>query len=158
MDNIRVRAIIPLNGGIIFVHRIKTINNEVREYYPLPGGGVEQGETLEEGLYREIFEELGLKIKIIKQIYKISDDISAHHIFLCEYVEGEFGTGSGPEFNDEAYRNKGKYLPEIVKFDDLKKTNIVPAELKEQLLKDLNNSILENIEYKEIKIVNTIVT
>lgn len=31
------------------------------KYFAIPGGGVEQGETLEKAVYREIYEELGIK-------------------------------------------------------------------------------------------------
>ncbi len=30
------------------------------KYFAIPGGGVEQGETLEDAVYREIYEELGV--------------------------------------------------------------------------------------------------
>ena len=30
-------------------------------YFAIPGGGVERGETLEKAVYREIYEELGIK-------------------------------------------------------------------------------------------------
>lgn len=33
------------------------------KYFAIPGGGVEQGETLEEAVYREIYEELGIDQK-----------------------------------------------------------------------------------------------
>jgi putative (di)nucleoside polyphosphate hydrolase len=32
-------------------------------YFAIPGGGVERGETLEKAVYREIYEELGIKQK-----------------------------------------------------------------------------------------------
>lgn len=156
MNKVRVRAIIPLDNGIVFIHRIREVDNEIREYFPLPGGGLEENETIEEGLYREIKEELGLTIKVIKPLYKIIDDISIQHIYLCEYVAGELGTGKGPEFNDIAYSKSGKYLPEIIKLEDLNNTNIVPVELKKQLIADLEQNTLENIDYKEITILNTI--
>lgn len=157
MNKVRVRAIIPLGEGLIFMHRIRMINGKLCEYYPTPGGGVEPGETLDEALNREIKEELGIKVKIIREIYKFNDNVSTQHIFLCEYMEGTFATGTGPEFSDAAYKESGKYIPEIVKFDDLSKINIVPIEFKNQLLKDLENNSLDNINYKEIKINNTTV-
>lgn len=156
-NNIRVRAIINIDNGIVLIHRKRAVDGEMREYYPLPGGGIEEQESLEEALYREIKEELGIVVKINKQIYKIIDDISVQHIFLCDYVSGEFGTGNGPEFNDSDYQKRGEYIPEVINLRDLKNTNMVPAELKEQLLKDLENNELKNINFSEINIVKIII-
>ena len=156
MNNIRVRAIICMEDGIVLIHRKKEVSGEIREYYPLPGGGIEEKESLEEALYREIKEELGIVVKINKQIYKIIDDTSVQHIFLCDYVSGELGTGNGPEFNSLEYQKSGQYIPEIINFKDLKSTNIVPAELKDQLLKDLDGEEIKSTNYQGIKIINTI--
>lgn len=37
-------------------------------YYKLPGGGVEKQETLEEALRREMLEEVGVEIKLIREV------------------------------------------------------------------------------------------
>ena len=39
------------------------------EYYLFPGGGVEFGETVEEGAVRETFEETGIRVKIDKLLH-----------------------------------------------------------------------------------------
>lgn len=39
------------------------------EYYLFPGGGVEFGETIEEGAIRETLEETGIKVKIDKLLH-----------------------------------------------------------------------------------------
>lgn len=36
------------------------------KYFAIPGGGVEQEETLEEAVYREIYEELGIEKKSLQ--------------------------------------------------------------------------------------------
>jgi len=51
-----VRAIIIENGKIAMVH------SEKYNYYKLPGGGIEPGESKEEALVRETLEETGLRI------------------------------------------------------------------------------------------------
>ena len=62
-------------------------------------------------------------------MYEIySEEFQRKEVFyLCEYVEGEFGTGDGPEFsNDPNYADCGKYLPEIVKREDVANMVILP--------------------------------
>ena len=52
-----VRGIIVRDGKIAMMHSKKY------DYYKLPGGGIEQGETLEDTLIREVREESGLVVK-----------------------------------------------------------------------------------------------
>lgn len=52
-----VRGIIIRDGKIAMMHSLKY------NYYKFPGGGIEQGETLEETLIREVREESGLVVK-----------------------------------------------------------------------------------------------
>lgn len=51
------------NGRILLVHR----NVPGKEQWELPGGKIEAGETPEETAIRELQEELGVQIRIIKQ-------------------------------------------------------------------------------------------
>ena len=52
-----VRGIIFRDGKIAMMHSVKY------NYYKLPGGGIEPGETMEETLVREVREESGLLVK-----------------------------------------------------------------------------------------------
>ena len=102
MERIRVAGIIKINGGYAFMHRKNVIKRkDFREYYTFPGGGLEENETLEEGVKREIKEEFGIKVKVIKKLYEMySEKFSQReYFFLCEYESGVFGTGNGPEFS-----------------------------------------------------------
>jgi ADP-ribose pyrophosphatase YjhB (NUDIX family) len=53
---IRVSLLLRWHGRVLLCRQEKP----GKEYWLLPGGGVEAGETLEEALHRELGEELGL--------------------------------------------------------------------------------------------------
>lgn len=146
MSRIRLAGIIPMNDGLALMHRKDVLKNPDRqEYYVFPGGGREGNETYEEGAIREIKEEFGIDVKIIKKMYEeYSEKFDQTTIYyLCEYIGGEFGTGDGPEFsNDPKYVDSGKYIPEIVKIEDIEKIPLMPNEIKEKLIND--------IKYKKI--------
>ena len=143
MGRTRVAGIIPMGDGFAFMHRVGvTKRKDYQEYYTFPGGGLEEGETPEEGTIREIKEELGINVKIVKKVYEIySERFQREEIFyLCEYIGGEFGTGDGPEFsNDPRYVDSGKYIPEIVRREDVKNIVLLPFLAKEKFLKDMEN-------------------
>ncbi|ATZ60921.2 MAG: NUDIX hydrolase [Methanosarcinales archaeon Met12] len=81
-----VDAIILMDNNIVL---IKRKNPPFEGYYALPGGFVERGETVEQALIREIKEETGLDIRIVKLVGVYSDpdrDPRGHVISLCYLV------------------------------------------------------------------------
>ncbi len=143
-ERIRVAGIVKINDGYAFMHRKNVIKRkDFQEYYAFPGGGLEEGETLEDGVIREIKEEFGINVKVIKKLYEMKSEKfnQKEYFFLCEYIDGEFGTGDGPEFNnDPKYIESGEYLPEIIKKDDIENLLLFPPEIKEKFVEDLKNN------------------
>jgi mutT/NUDIX len=146
MERTRVAAILKMENGYAFMHRKDVIKRkDYQEYYTFPGGGLEENETPQDGVIREIEEEFGIKVKVIKKLYEIkSEKFNQLEIFyLCEYISGTFGTGTGPEFsNDPKYIDSGKYLPEIIPQDKIKDILLLPQNVAKMFLEDLKNKKL----------------
>lgn len=90
MKNVRfhitVKGIVVLDNKILLLKRVKPSTDGLG-FWELPGGGLEYGETPNQALIRELKEETGLDIVIIKPAYtftKISEDYQTVGIgFLC---------------------------------------------------------------------------
>ncbi len=134
---IRVAGIIPLNEGFVFIHRTNVADNNIKDYYVFSGGGLEK-ETLEEGTKREIKEEIGIEVIVKELLYTIENEKNIEYFFLCDYVGGKIGTGDGPEFNgNPQYIHRGNYIPVIIEREKVKDLNLVPYEIKERLVRDI---------------------
>lgn len=143
MSRVRVAGIIPMEDGFAFMHRTGVVKrSDFQDYYTFPGGGLEVGESLEEGVIREIKEEFGIDIKVVKKMYEMQSEKfdQKEYYFLCEYIGGEFGTGTGPEFsNNPAYKDSGNFIPEIVKREEVKNILLLPQEITKRFLKDIED-------------------
>jgi len=86
---IRVTGLLIENGKILLVNQKVSPNRS----WSLPGGRLEQGETLEQGIVREVFEETGLNVKVIKLLYicEKTDVVPPllHITFMIKRVSGE---------------------------------------------------------------------
>ena len=146
MERVRVAGVIKMNGGFAFMHRTNVIKRiDIQNYYAFVGGGLEENETLEECCIREVKEELGINVKVIKKLYELTSEkfSQKEYFFLCEYVDGTFGTGNGPEFhNSPEYIDSGNFIPEIIKPENIKDILLLPSEIKDLLISDIKNGIL----------------
>ena len=80
------RAIIIENNKLLTFFRRKNKDGKIKEYYSLPGGGQEKGETLEENVIRELKEEFNVDIKIIDYLGKKESDNYIEHFFYCTII------------------------------------------------------------------------
>lgn len=87
-------ALIERDGRFLVTRR-----SAVDDYMPLkwdlPGGTVDPGETLEDALVREVFEETKIKVDIERLLYAytnlatLPERQTFQTVFLCRYVGGD---------------------------------------------------------------------
>lgn len=82
------RAIIIKDNKLLTMFRRRIRNGEKVEYYVIPGGGLEDGETLEQNVIRELLEEMNVKIKVLGYLGSLEDEKTLQHFFHCEIIEG----------------------------------------------------------------------
>ena len=66
---VNVRGIIINDQGEIFCQRLTARNSDGRNFWCTPGGGLEMGESLLDGLHREMVEETGVEPEIGKLLF-----------------------------------------------------------------------------------------
>ena len=83
-----VGAIIVKDGRILAVKRGENKNKAVAFKYEFPGGKIEQGETPEGALKRELLEEMNYDIEVGEKFMSVSyeyDDVIVNlHTYLCK--------------------------------------------------------------------------
>ena len=90
MKNIHVSAAIIMKDNKIFV--TQRGYGEFKDWWEFPGGKIEEGETPEECLKREIKEELEADINIDKYLCTVEYDYPNFHLkmecFICSLIDG----------------------------------------------------------------------
>lgn len=83
-----VAAVIEDNGEILCVQRGSNKLEYISEKFEFPGGKIEEGETLEMTIIREIQEELNMNIVPIEQLptveHTYQDFHLTMHVFRCK--------------------------------------------------------------------------
>jgi len=81
---IAVSALIFEEGRVLLAHRRDI------DWWNLPGGGMEVGETVEEALYREVYEETGLQVEIeqLVGVYSKPQKREVVLTFRCHVIGG----------------------------------------------------------------------
>ncbi|MGV8086493.1 MAG: NUDIX domain-containing protein [Candidatus Woesearchaeota archaeon] len=147
VEKIIIRAAtITISDGKVLLVNSKYSSDE---YYLFPGGGVEFGETIEEGAIRETLEETGIKVSIKKLVhvneYIFKSDWTKRSIamfFLSEKIGDNFNTLT----NDNGKIKSIEWV-DIKKLDTI---DIHPKILAELLMKNSEELKLEySVNFKE---------
>jgi len=124
--NKRVSAIIIKDSQVLLIHRFK----EGKEYWVLPGGGVEEGESIGKALKREIKEETSLDLISSKYLGFDKQKDSMDYFFSCTLSKGE-PLLAGPEEENSSEENV--YLLEWFPLSDIPSLELYPQAAKNYL-------------------------
>ena len=125
----RSRAIVIRKNHIALIKR----QRYGREYYVIPGGGMEPGETPEQTAIRESREELGLSIAIERLLAKITFRGRDQYYYLARVTGGHFGTGKGPEMTGKYPPDRGTFTPVWVNLREISNINLFPPSIAQFL-------------------------
>ena len=130
MKRISARAIIFDNDYFYAFYRRKIEEGRVYEYFSIPGGGVEVGETLEDAVKRELKEEFQVDINLLGYLGSLETDTCIFNYFRAEIVKGIPKLG-GEELkrnsNDNYYEIRKINIKELDDINILGKNYILNA-------------------------------
>lgn len=131
MKRISSRAIIIEDNKLLVIFRRKIKDGVKIEYYVIPGGGLEEGETLEENVIREIKEELNIDIEIIKKLETLEFDETIENYFQCKRINGtpKLSGEEKERMSDENY-----YEVRYIDLDKLDEYDIKAKDIIKRLL------------------------
>jgi 8-oxo-dGTP diphosphatase len=104
------QAIITRNNEVLMVRQFVQRGDIVWNF---PGGGIEEGETPEEACIREVKEETGFEVKIIKLLKHENDK----YTFKTEIIGGSLGLDKSNQDNDDIIEIAWITIQDEEKFD-----------------------------------------
>lgn len=115
-------AFIIKNGKLLMSKRNDPHRPEYHEHWEFPGGGVEYGETMEENIIREVKEEVGLNIGVVKLLQHVQVERQSfpngfsYQVYLVPYVCRITDNGEPSLSDEETLEVRWFDLDEVLKF------------------------------------------
>ncbi|MBG0560558.1 NUDIX hydrolase [Actinoplanes sp. NEAU-A11] len=108
----RAAAVIVRDGRVLMVHE-RSRRSGGGEWWTLPGGGLHPGETAEEALRREVFEETGLVVSEARYVLEMPYPSGMTSVFAVTVADGEPRAGQDDGFGPEPLGVDWLPVPEL---------------------------------------------
>ena len=142
---IRVAGLVVDKDKILFVEH----TNKGKSHWILPGGGLEFGETFQEGVRREVKEETGIDVEVKKLVYVDQLVTDKNHMifltYLCHPTSDRLIVGHDPDHKEQVITNTAYLSLDQVEEAD----NISPPWMSKKLPKDIREGFPEEVEIDE---------
>ena len=80
-----VAAVIEVDGKVLCMQRGVTRYSYTSHLWEFPGGKIEEGETPEQALHRELLEEMALEVEVHEHLATVTHDYPDFTITLAAY-------------------------------------------------------------------------
>ena len=134
----RAGGVCIYDNKILLMHRInlERVAGE-QEYYVIPGGGVEDGETVEQAVVRELDEETSVMVSTGELILKryVTETDRDEYYYVCTYVSGEPKLREDTNEFEEMKLGVHFYKPMWLALSEINNVTIYPVEIKDILVK-----------------------
>jgi mutator protein MutT len=136
----RAGGVCILDNKILLIHRINLDKEkDSQEYYVLPGGSVESGETVEEAVAREMKEETDIIVEVKEVFLEMEEEVldkgfKKHCYYICGYISGEANLREDSEEAKEMKEGIHFYKPVWIDLKDLRGLTIFPVEVMNKLV------------------------
>ncbi len=123
MKRVSARGFVLTEKGLAVIFRRKIKDGKEKEYYVVPGGGIEDGEDIIDGLKRELKEELNLEVEVQDLAFIKETEERIEYFYLCKYLSGDFRL-NGEEL--ERMSEQNYYEPTFLKLEEIDQYDIMP--------------------------------
>ena len=121
----RSAAILIQNDTLALIER----HRAGLHYFTFPGGGVDADETPEQAVVRELHEELGVDVHVLRLLAEVWFRGNRQLFFLVEQVGGEFGSGTGEEYAPDHDPASGSYEPVWMSLAEIPANKVLPQQV-----------------------------
>ncbi|MEL4504738.1 NUDIX domain-containing protein [Luteococcus sp. H138] len=118
----RAAGVLIQDGRVLLIKRTKPHD----EYFVVPGGKVEPGESPEQACIRELLEEVNLSVEVGELLDDFADDGRTQFFYAVTRTSGELRLGDGPEKGRASAENQ--YEPVWIALDELDEYEVRPRE------------------------------
>ncbi|MCA1031170.1 NUDIX domain-containing protein [Bacillus timonensis] len=125
-DRPRAFATLIQNDNILMV---RIVDGE-KEFWTLPGGGLENGESFEDAVIREVLEEVQLNVKVVKHLFTSQYEGGIEKCYLVEPMPNSDAPtlGFDPELpKDHQVLKEVKWQPMKKMADDIHVKEVMRA-------------------------------
>jgi ADP-ribose pyrophosphatase YjhB (NUDIX family) len=90
MKRVSARGLVITDKGLAVIFRRKINEFGTKEYYVIPGGGIEENEDIIGCLKRELKEELDIEVNVKDLAFTKETEDRIEYFYNCEFISGNF--------------------------------------------------------------------